>query len=97
MIYASKVHYPFGISTIKLAILLFYLRIFGARKGFKNIIYATGALVTSWFLAETFTVIFRCSPLNAAWLFDAVYQERHCIQTNDWLISMSAFNILLDF
>lgn len=55
MIYASDVNYPFSVSTIKLAILLFYLRLFGSRTGFRKVLYVTGALVISWFIGKSFT------------------------------------------
>lgn len=96
MIYGSQIHYPFSISTIKLAILLFYLRLFGTRKGFRTTIYATGTLVVSWFFAETFKAVFRCSPIGVAFVPDAVYQNHHCISTKAWFIPMSVFDVLLD-
>ena len=95
MIYASQIHYPFSISTIKLAVLLFYLRLFGTRKGFRNAIYSTGTLVISWFVTETFRAIFRCSPISVAFLPDPIYQNHHCIK-KVWLIPMSFIDILLD-
>ena len=96
MIYVSDIHYPFSVSIIKLAILLFYVRLFGSRKGFRNILYATGALVISWFIGSTFAAIFRCTPISAAFILDGVLQEQHCIDTNAWFISTSVFNVLLD-
>lgn len=96
MIYASDVNYPFSISTIKLAILLFYLRLFGSRTGFRKILYVTGALVISWFIGKSFTAIFRCTPISAAFVFDTFYQEQHCIDTNAYLIPTSVFNVTLD-
>lgn len=96
MIYANDVHYPFNISTIKLAVLLFYLRLFGSRKGFKKILYATGALVVSWCIGLTFPAIFRCNPISAAFILDTLYQEQHCIGANAYLISTSVFNVLLN-
>lgn len=96
MIYANDVHYPFSISTIKLAILLFYLRLFGSRKYLKKILYATGALVVSWFIGVTFPAIFMCNPISVAFVLDTVDQEQHCIGANAYLISTSVFNVLLN-
>lgn len=96
MLYANEVHYPFSISTIKLAILLFYLRLFGSRQGFRKILYATGALTISCCIGLTFPAIFRCTPVSAAFSLDALYQDHHCINANAYLISTSVVNVLLD-
>lgn len=76
--------------------LFFYLRLFGSRRYFKRVIYATVGLAITWFVAETMKTAFRCSPISVAFLPDAAYQKEHCMSSNVWLISLTSTNILLD-
>ena len=96
MLYANEVHYTFSISTVKFAILLFYLRLFGSRQGFKKILYSTGALTISCCIGLIFPAIFRWTPICAAFSLDALYQDHHCINTDAYLVSTSVINVLLD-
>ena len=96
MIYANEIHYPINIVTIKTSILLFYLRLFGTRKGFRRTLYATEALILAWFIATLFPAIFRCNPLQDAFEMDPAILA-HCIHVNPYFITTSTVNVVLDF
>ena len=96
MIYAANVNKPFGLSTVKIAILLFYLRLFGFHRYFRRVLYSTAALVTSWFIGKTFVAIFRCSPVSAAFDPDPFHQKAHCFHKEAYLILTALLDVLLD-
>ena len=96
MIYAANVNKPFGISVIQIAMLLFYLRLFGSHRCFRRVLYSTAALVTSWFIGKTVVAIFRCSPVSAAFDPDPLHQEAHCFHKKAYLIPTALLDVLLD-
>ena len=96
MIYTANAKKPFSLSTIKIAMLLFYLRLFGFHRFFRRVLYSTAALVTSWFIGTTFVAIFRCSPVNAAFDPDPFHQEAHCFHGKAYLIPTALLDVLLD-
>ena len=96
-VYVSEIHYPIAITTIKTSILLFYLRLFGASKGLRYVLYITETIVLSWCLAATFSVVFKCKPIRAAWAFDPNELSEKCINSNAYLIATSVINVILDF
>ena len=96
MLYAANVNKPFSISTIEIAMLLFYLRLFGFHRCFRRILYLTAALVASWFIGKLFVAIFRCSPVSAAFDPDPLHQEAHCFHNEAYLIPTALLDVLLD-
>ena len=58
----------YGIANVlpKLAILLFYLRIFPS-PNFRLSVYVLAVLVISWTVSVEFSVMFQCTPISYAW------------------------------
>ena len=58
----------YGIANVlpKLAILLFYLRIFPS-PNFRLSVYVLAILVISWTVSVEFSVMFQCTPISYAW------------------------------
>ena len=58
----------YGVANVlpKLAILLFYLRIFPS-SNFRLSVYALATLVISWAVSVEFSVMFQCSPISYTW------------------------------
>ena len=96
-VYVSEIHYPINITAIKTSILLFYLRLFGARNWFRYVIYITEAIVLSWCIATIFPTVFHCKPIHIAWSIDPVEMIGHCNNVNAYLIATSVINVILDF
>lgn len=96
-VYVSEIHYPITITAIKISILLFYLRLFGARKWFRHVIYITEAIVLSWCMATILPAVFQCKPIHIAWSIDAIEMMEHCNNLNAYLIATSVINVILDF
>lgn len=97
MIYASQIHYPVTVAAIKTSIILFYLRLFGSRKRFRNVLYVTQALVTAWCTITVFLAIFHCVPIYYNWNLDLDQMESHCDNINAYLIGTSVVNVFFDF
>lgn len=51
----------------KSSLLLLYHRIFGVVRGVRWALWATGAMVIAWSIANTFGVIFGCWPIAKIW------------------------------
>ncbi|KAL9134550.1 MAG: hypothetical protein Q9175_004263 [Cornicularia normoerica] len=96
-VYVSEIHYPINITAIKTSILLFYLRLFGARLWFRNVLYLTEAIVLSWCMATVFPAVFHCKPIHIAWSIDPSEMMEHCNNINAYLIATSVINVILDF
>lgn len=96
-IYASEIYYPIEMTTIKTSILLFYLRLFGARKWFRRLLYITQALVLSWCIATTMAAIFRCRPIGYGLLPITEDVIAHCDNIDLYLLVTSVINVFLEF
>lgn len=59
--------YAAVVLCFKLAILLFYLRVF-PQKWFRGIVYTTGAFQTAVVICFIIIVIFQCVPIDAQWI-----------------------------
>jgi hypothetical protein len=88
------VFYKLVISFDKLAILLFYLRIF-PNELFRMFTFAGLAFVTGSCLAFTLGTIWQCAPLSYFW--DRSIPGGHCIPSAPWWVSFSALNLFTDF
>ena len=65
-LYSQLLIYGIAIVLPKLAILLFYLRIFPS-PNFRLSVYILAILVISWTIGVEFSTIFQCSPISYAW------------------------------
>ena len=96
-IYASEIYYPIAMTTIKTSILLFYLRLFGARKWFRRVLYGTQALVIGWCIATSAAAIFRCNPIRYGLLPLTEEVAAHCDNVTAYLLATSVVNVFFEF
>lgn len=91
--YAAQVLYKVVITLNKMALLVFYLRIFPNQR-FRVLCYAGLVFVSFSGIAYIFATIFQCTPV-------AYYWNRslggHCIQSAPFWISYATINIVTDF
>ncbi|KAI9895031.1 MAG: hypothetical protein M1814_000255 [Vezdaea aestivalis] len=91
-----EIIYPFMIGTVKIAILVFYLRIFSVRK-FKNIAWGLIIFVLLWILAGILLVTLQCMPLNHFWERINPKHQGECIDALPGIITLTATNVASDF
>ena len=96
-IYVSEIYYPIVMTIIKTSILLFYLRLFGARKWFRRLLYITQALILGWCIATTAAAIFRCKPIRYGLLPVTEDVIAHCDNLNLYLLVTSVINVIFEF
>ena len=96
-IYVSEIYYPIVMTVIKTSILLFYLRLFGARKWFRRLLYITQALILGWCIATTAAAIFRCTPIRYGLLPVTEDVIAHCDNLNLYLLVTSVINVIFEF
>lgn len=87
--------YIVSMSSIKMAFLCLYLRIF-PNEGLRKVIYVLMILVTGFFLAFFFGIAFNCTPVSYVWTSWTGETEGRCLNFNSFGISCSIINILLD-
>ncbi|KAK1982964.1 hypothetical protein LZ30DRAFT_654519 [Colletotrichum cereale] len=66
-LFVSEVAYTLTLGTVKFSTLLFYWRIFSARKSIKIPIWVLFSIVLSWCIAVLLVTIFQCVPTHAFW------------------------------
>ena len=91
--FAKSFLFNLGVGTIKLAALLFYIRLFDRNRLFAIAIWITGAIVASWMLAFILTLIFNCQPIHKFWDKDI---PGHCINFWRWYIGSGIVDVVLD-
>ena len=57
--WSYEILYPFTIVSIKMSILLFYIRLFGVRNAFRYSVFAMMAATWAWGIAVFFATLFR--------------------------------------
>lgn len=94
MFFWPELAYLIVIATIKISILISYMRIFGRLRWFRNVVIATGTLTVMWCLGHFFSVIFQCTPVDKAW-----YPSKPgtCIHLIAFLWGNSISNTILDY
>jgi len=95
-LYSQIIFYDFAIVLPKLAILLFYRRIFSIRtsnRTFKLATYIVGLLIVGWGVGVMITSIFQCSPISYGWDKN---QHGHCINLLAFYRWLSLPNVLFD-
>ncbi|KAI9850382.1 MAG: hypothetical protein M1838_005772 [Thelocarpon superellum] len=91
-LYIYLIVYVLCLPTVKLSILLFYLRIF-TTPNFKRLAYVSIAFVVIWSLSAFLALVFACQPINAWWIADV---NAHCMNDYDFLMAESGITILTD-
>ncbi|KAG8528784.1 uncharacterized protein KY384_006472 [Bacidia gigantensis] len=65
--YAAELIYQLAMTCVKLAILLFYYRLFNVNNRFVIAIFVVGTVTLCWYFTSTFIIIFQCRPVNYMW------------------------------
>ena len=91
---AYEILYYICITLIKISILLFYYRLFGVGKAFKNTVFVALAVVICWCIAIVLGTIFQCTPVEASWI--RPYPDGRCINNNSFLLGISISNVIID-
>ena len=91
---ATQLLYYCAQTTIKLAILLLYNRVFGVNRKFRMALYVYGALVVMWWVASFLDTIFMCTPVQASW--DKSIQNARCQNIRNAALATGVSNLILD-
>ena len=94
MFFWPELRYPIVIATIKISILISYMRIFGRLQWFRRIVFAIGTLTIIWLVGHFFTVIFQCTPVDKVWY---PTKAGTCIDLVAFLWGNSISNTILDY
>ncbi|KAK9770981.1 hypothetical protein SCAR479_12330 [Seiridium cardinale] len=91
----DEIFYVGALAITKIAVLLFYLRVF-PQSYFHVFVYILVASNVCYALGFGFVLIFQCKPIDGAWLsWDGEY-DAVCLSINDIGWSAAATNIFLD-
>lgn len=83
---------PAAIASVKISILLLYLRIFPSPR-FRLIVWSVSCFVLCCCITQTLLIIFQCRPVKAAWDLEVKGQ---CIRLNLTYVILGSFNALTD-
>ncbi|KAN0091957.1 hypothetical protein V8E51_017804 [Hyaloscypha variabilis] len=92
--YVAQIMYKVVITFNKMALLLFYLRVFPQQK-FRLLCFAGLTFVGCSGLAYIIATIFQCSPVPYYW--NRTILGGHCIESAPFWISYAVINICTDF
>ena len=92
LLFACSIAYSSAITFTKCAIITFYLRIF-PHENLRRILFATGFVVISFWIASVFVIIFTCVPVQAAWDFTI---QGKCFSVVTFFYVYAGFNIATD-
>lgn len=93
--YVIEVLYFFEVSTIKMSLLFFYIRIFPTKLA-RQLLWGTVVFNTAFATAYVISAIFQCTPVDYFWLKWDGKHEGHCVDVNALAWSNSAIGIALD-
>lgn len=92
-LWVSQVLYSTALSLVKISIIASFHRIFPTR-AIRWTMYALGGAIIAVWLINILTTIFQCSPISAAWNFQAIAPK--CLPIMDVYYFSTAFSILTD-
>ena len=91
---AAEIIYQLAMTCIKLAILLFYYRLFKVNTRFIIALWVTATVTLCWYFTSTFVIIFQCFPVNYLW--NRKIQGGQCIPQKALWIGSSVTSLLTD-
>ena len=96
LLYVGEVQYGTALVLVKLAILLFYRRVFPMAhvSAYWRIAWWVLLIVSTATIGFTFSAVFQCHPIAYTW--DRTIQGGHCVDLVLYIRSSSAINIVLD-
>ena len=92
LFYIAQTPYKVTICCNKVAVMIFYLRIFPTRS-FRIACFAVMAIIVGWSLGAVSATIFQCIPIAASWNKD---MAGNCVDSDATWISYAVINILTD-
>ncbi|KAF7190430.1 Satratoxin biosynthesis SC1 cluster protein 4 [Pseudocercospora fuligena] len=93
--FADELLYIAALSTVKIAVLLTYLRFFSARK-FRQLVHIMIGVNVCYYLAFTLATIFQCKPVSLSWTrWDGEHKGK-CVSFNGLGWSSAIVNIVID-
>jgi hypothetical protein len=93
--YAYQILGTIGLALIKIAVLLYYRRIFSI-KAFRIINDALIGLTLAWGIAFTLVIIFQCNPISTLWEKFEFEFAPYCIDVLDFYMSVAVSDLILD-
>ena len=93
--YGYQIFGTIGLSVTKVAVLLYYRRIFSVRSFLiiNNVLIGT---TVAWGIAFTFVIIFQCNPISTLWTkFEHEFMP-YCINTLDFYMAVAVSDLILD-
>ncbi|KAJ5291332.1 hypothetical protein N7478_000583 [Penicillium angulare] len=95
LFYIQEILYATCVSLVKIAFLLFYLRIFPDER-MRRIIKASCVVAVAYGVTFIFAFAFQCSPVNYNWNMWDGEHEGKCVKTNALVVTAAGLNIVLD-
>ncbi|MCJ1433539.1 hypothetical protein MMC27_002902 [Xylographa pallens] len=92
-VYAQQMAWVWMMPTIKVAILLFYYRLF-PHKIFQKVIYGVGIFVLMCFVSTFFGFLFQCVPIQSFWQQKIA---RHCFLQDQFYLAVAVLSLVSDF
>ena len=84
-------------ALIKLAIVFFFLDVFGTKTWIRRTCYGVMAFMAAWWIAFELGGIFQCSPVSGAWVLAVRNRpDTKCIRLPVFFIAQRATNLLTD-
>jgi len=95
MYWAGQLIFVVALTTIKISILFFYLRIFPGGR-FRSAVICVGALQIAWCISVFAAVLFSCTPVKYFWDKNGPYGNGHCINITAMLYAATSTGFLAD-
>jgi len=92
---AIELIYYVSVACIKISILLFYIRLAGVDKRFRQLCWATIILLATFLGVCLIVTLAQCVPMKKIWDITGTVHGT-CIDTTIFFYTTSAFNILTD-
>lgn len=90
--YTGQLSWICASTTVKLAVLLFYWRIFPSRT-FHRVIYGIATFIICWFIACIVTYVIQCNPVYLFWEPTAA---GYCINRNQFYLASAILGLITD-
>ena len=95
LLYVAEIFFMIAEMFVQLSLLAFYLRVF-ASAVFRKMVVVLMALVVCFGIANTFSMIFQCTPVAFFWKGWAGEMAGHCININLFSWIRAAIEIAID-
>lgn len=92
-LFVDDLVYNSGITSIKLSVLMFYVRIFHKIRSYRIAFWVMGAIIVSWDIAVSMMAIFTCIPVQAAWISSI---HGRCLDYQSTFLGTAVSNIIID-